>query len=179
MPTKVGRIAALRRTGPRFVQVELDSGDRVEVQHPLWEHVTNSYPADTQLVFVERRGRLFRFVQWVGTPEEARQAVSDGVLRDDELPTNLAQGVDDQDPDWAEWALRSVHMMVETSRAQKHDEFLDWAERLHQVTVLAPFPDLREHLAQLMNSEEPAVKKQAFDAMMSWCQRRLETHPAN
>lgn len=86
MPTKVGSISSVGRTGARFVEAYLDSGERVELKHALWDHVGATYRPGQQLVFVERRGRLFRFVHWAGTLEEANEALASGVLAPDEVP---------------------------------------------------------------------------------------------
>jgi hypothetical protein len=85
VPTKIGAISSLAKTGSKFVQLNLDDGQKVELQHPLWDHVRSTYQPGERLIFVERRGRLFRFVHWVGTPEEAEQAVASGILKRDEI----------------------------------------------------------------------------------------------
>lgn len=85
MPTKTGRVISLGRRGPKFVEAILDSGGTVELSPAMLTEVRARDPA-AQLVFVERRGRLFRYVQWVGTFEEAAQALRDGTLRPNEVP---------------------------------------------------------------------------------------------
>jgi hypothetical protein len=75
------------RTGAKFVEVYLDSGEKVELPHALWEHLRATYRPDEQLVFVERRGRLFHYVQWAGTHEDAADALAQGILEPGEVPS--------------------------------------------------------------------------------------------
>lgn len=86
MATKVGRIKRLGRTGSKFKEAFLDSGEVVNVPHDLMAYLMESYSPDQTLVFVERRGRFFRFVQWLGTVEEARAARDAGLLTPEEVP---------------------------------------------------------------------------------------------
>ena len=81
MPTRTGQIVELIRAGPKFAQIRLSSGQKVEIPLDLWAEIQAHYMPDQALVFVERRGRVFKYVQWVGTHDEAQRAVSDGVLR--------------------------------------------------------------------------------------------------
>lgn len=94
MTTKVGSIKSLGRTGAKFVEAYLSTGERVELPHPIWDHVRTAYAPGQWLVFVERRGRLFRFVHWVGTPEEAEDARAQGILEPHEVPFALILRVD-------------------------------------------------------------------------------------
>lgn len=89
MPTKWGKISTFGRTGPKFVEAYLETGERVEIPHELLRYISERYSRDTPLVFVERRGRLFNFVQWVGTPEEAVTALDEGVLSPSEVPVPI------------------------------------------------------------------------------------------
>jgi len=82
--TKRGRITELIRVGPKFAQLRISSGEKVELPLALWELAQTQYGPDQDLVFVERRGRIFSFVQWVGTDSEAAQAVRSGELRERE-----------------------------------------------------------------------------------------------
>lgn len=84
MSTKRGCVTELIRVGPKFVQVRITSGEKVELPLALWDLVQTRYRSDQELVFVERRGRIFSFVQWVGTDSEAVQAVRSGDLRERE-----------------------------------------------------------------------------------------------
>lgn len=81
MPTKPGRIVELLRIGPKFAQILLSGGEKVELPLGLWEDVQANYSPDQALVFVERRGLIFNYVQWVGTHDEAQRAVTDGLLK--------------------------------------------------------------------------------------------------
>ncbi len=90
MPTKWGRVVSWGKTDPKFVQAYLESGEKVELPLSLRDHMIATYSPNEALVFVERRGRLFRFVQWVGRPGEAVEAVAAGILRDDEVPGFVA-----------------------------------------------------------------------------------------
>ena len=83
MATKMGRIVRWGRTGKTFTEAYLDSGARVELPHELVD-VAQQLVAQ-RLVFVERRGRLFHFVQWIGTPRQARDAYDGGILKRGEL----------------------------------------------------------------------------------------------
>ena len=89
MTTKVGSITSKGRTGAKFVEAYLSSGERVELSHAMWDRVCTAYRPGQWLVFVERRGRLFRFVHWVGTPEEAEDARAQGILEPQEVPFAL------------------------------------------------------------------------------------------
>ena len=89
MPTKWGRIGSLGRKGAKFVEAYLDSGERVELPHDVLRYITETYSPETSLVFVERRGRLFHFVQWVGTPDEAVAALEQGILSAREVPAGV------------------------------------------------------------------------------------------
>jgi hypothetical protein len=53
------------------------------------DFVMRSYLPEDTLVFVERRGRLFKFVHWVGEPDEALAAVRQGILRANEIDTRV------------------------------------------------------------------------------------------
>jgi hypothetical protein len=86
--TKFGRIARFGRSSPKFVEAYLDTGDRVELS-PLALAVVRDHDPTEPLVFVERRGRIFHYVQWVGTPEEAIQALNEGLLRPNEIPSEI------------------------------------------------------------------------------------------
>lgn len=88
MPTKFGRVTSFGRSGPKFREAFLETGDRVELSPAAMEDLLAHNP-EHALVFVERRGRLFHYVQWVGTPDEAIRAVDDGILRPDEVPPNV------------------------------------------------------------------------------------------
>ncbi len=89
MPTKWGRIGSLGRKGAKFVEAYLDGGERVELPHDVLRYITETYSPDTSLVFVERRGLLFHFVQWVGTPDEAVAALEQGILSAREVPAGV------------------------------------------------------------------------------------------
>ncbi len=89
MPTKWGKINTFGRTGARFVEAYLETGERVEIPHMLLRYITERYSRDTSLVFVERRGRLFHYVQWVGTPDEAADALDQGILSAEEVPVAI------------------------------------------------------------------------------------------
>lgn len=80
MTTKVGEIAGVEKTSDKFVRLRLDDGQRVDVPVALMEHIANTYQRNEFLVFVERRGRVFSYVQWVGSIPDAHKAVADGVL---------------------------------------------------------------------------------------------------
>jgi hypothetical protein len=80
MATKRGRIVGVEKLGPKFAQLRLDTGDKVELPLDFWDHVQQRYRPEDELVFVERRGRIFSFVQWVGTEPEAAEAVRSGEL---------------------------------------------------------------------------------------------------
>lgn len=80
MPTRTGRIVELIRTGSKFVQLRLSGGEKVEIPLELWAQIQARYRPEQALVFVERRGLVFRYVQWVGTHKEAQQAVAEGAL---------------------------------------------------------------------------------------------------
>lgn len=84
MSTKRGCVSELIQVGPKFVQVRITSGQKVELPLALWDLVQARYRPDQELVFVERRGRIFSFVQWVGTDSEAVEAVRSGDLRERE-----------------------------------------------------------------------------------------------
>jgi hypothetical protein len=88
MPTKFGRIVRYGRAGPKFVEAFLDSGDRVELS-PIALRVVQDHDPTAALLFVERRGRIFHYVQWVGAPDEAVQALRDGVLYPNEVPRDI------------------------------------------------------------------------------------------
>jgi hypothetical protein len=80
MATKRGRIVGVEKLGPKFAQLRLDTGNKVELPLDFWDHVQQRYRPEDELVFVERRGRIFSFVQWVGTESEAAEAVRSGEL---------------------------------------------------------------------------------------------------
>lgn len=86
MATKRGTIVEVAQVGAKFTEARLDSGQRVEVPNDLWQHIRSHYPNDQVLVFVERRGRLFSYVQWVGTDQEAWRAIKSGDLTEREYP---------------------------------------------------------------------------------------------
>jgi hypothetical protein len=86
MPTKWGQIESWGRTDSKFVEAYLDTGAKVELPHAVRDHLNATYESTSVLVFVERRGRLFRYVQWVGTPAEAVSAIRDGTLHAQEVP---------------------------------------------------------------------------------------------
>lgn len=87
VPTKYGRIVRWGRQGPKFVEAFLESGDRVELSPGALDAMEGH--ESEALVFVERRGRIFHYVQWVGTPADAIAALRDGVLRADEVPPGV------------------------------------------------------------------------------------------
>lgn len=80
MATKRGRIVGVEKVGSKFAQLRLATGEKIELPLELWEHVQERYRPEDELVFVERRGRIFSFVQWVGTDPEAADAVRSGEL---------------------------------------------------------------------------------------------------
>jgi hypothetical protein len=88
MPTKMGCIVRWGRRGSKFTEAFLQGGERVELSDQALA-VVHAHDAAAVLVFVERRGRIFRYVQWVGTPEEAVRAAQDGTLRPDEIPERV------------------------------------------------------------------------------------------
>jgi hypothetical protein len=87
--TKAGVIVSLGRRGSTFQEAYLDTGAKVDLPHDAWEFIQKSYPAGTLLIFVERRGNVFNFVQWAGTPEQARKALDRGLLESREVPLDL------------------------------------------------------------------------------------------
>ena len=89
MPTKWGKINTFGRTGAKFVEAYLETGERVELPHEVLRYITERYSRDTSLVFVERRGRLFHYVHWVGSPDEAVVALGQGILSAEEVPVAL------------------------------------------------------------------------------------------
>lgn len=80
MPTKYGRVTSFGRHGPKFTEAFLESGERVELSAAAMEDLLTHNP-EHALVFIERRGLLFHYVQWIGTPDETIRAVESGVLR--------------------------------------------------------------------------------------------------
>jgi len=84
MSTKRGCVTELIQVGPKFAQLRISSGQKVELPLALWDLVQARYRPDQELVFVERRGRIFSFVQWVGTDSEAVEAVRSGDLAERE-----------------------------------------------------------------------------------------------
>ncbi len=84
MATRVGRVERWGRSGARFAEAFLDTGDRVEIPNSLRASVELEASGPT-LVFVERRGKLFKFVQWIGTPEAAVSAEAAGELSDADI----------------------------------------------------------------------------------------------
>jgi hypothetical protein len=86
MATKVGRVVRMGHNGSKFQELWLETGDHVEVPHEYMAYLTSKYEPTETLVFVERRGRLFSYVQWLGTPTEARAAREAGLLTRDEVP---------------------------------------------------------------------------------------------
>ncbi len=84
MATKTGRVEQIERTGRNFVRLRLSTGDTVELPNSLWAAVQSDFAPEQVLVFVERRGRVFRFVHWVGTAEQAVTAVNAGWITTDE-----------------------------------------------------------------------------------------------
>jgi len=88
MPAKLGRIVRWGRRGSKFTEAFLDGGERVELSDEALAVVRAHDPTD-QLVFVERRGRIFRYVQWVGTLAEAAVAMRDGTLRPGEADASI------------------------------------------------------------------------------------------
>jgi hypothetical protein len=117
MPTKVGKITSWGRCGPKFVEAFLETGQKVELSTEALAAVTAHDPSEC-LVFVERRGRLFHYVQWVGTCEEAVQAIDEGVLRQHEIPNGVyAMGsamkyqklkIESDQRDRYEWAMTTL-----------------------------------------------------------------------
>jgi hypothetical protein len=88
MPAKSGRIVGWGRRGSKFTEAFLEGGERVELSDEALAVVRAHDPTD-YLVFVERRGRIFRYVHWVGTCQEAVLALKDGTLRPGEIPTGV------------------------------------------------------------------------------------------
>lgn len=88
MPTKYGRVTSFGRKGPKFTEAFLESGERVELSPAAMADLLTHDPSHA-LVFVERRGRLFHYVQWIGLPDEAVRAVKEGVLRPGEVPPGV------------------------------------------------------------------------------------------
>lgn len=89
MPTKFGRIVAWERTGAKFSQARLEGGERVDVPLDLRSVIERKYGPESSLVFVERRGKLFRYVHWAGTADEAVAAADAGLLRPNEIPWDI------------------------------------------------------------------------------------------
>jgi hypothetical protein len=85
MATKHGRVESLLSVGSKFVQLRLESGQKVELPHDLWAKIQSRHRPDHELVFVERRGRVFSYVQWVGTMAELGIALIRGEVRESEL----------------------------------------------------------------------------------------------
>lgn len=88
MPAKFGRIVRWGRRGSKFTEAFLEGGERVELSDEALA-VVRAHDPTHQLVFVERRGRIFRYVQWVGTCEEAVLATQDGTLRPGEVRASI------------------------------------------------------------------------------------------
>jgi hypothetical protein len=88
MPTKYGRVTSFGRRGPKFTEAFLESGERVELSAAAMVDLLTHNP-EHALVFVERRGLLFHYVQWIGTPDEAIRAVEAGVLKPNEVPPGV------------------------------------------------------------------------------------------
>ena len=141
MPTKVGTIARVGRTGSRFVEVYLDTGEKVELSHELFDEVWASYMPQEELYFVERRGRLFRFVQWVGTHTEAVAARDRGLLAPDEVPPPRLAEVS-----WNELAQRGNYALLDAVRQGNGADVGVWWGRVNGVALRAPFPDLGQRL---------------------------------
>jgi hypothetical protein len=131
MPTKVGKITGWGRRGPKFVEAFLEAGQKVELSTEALAAVTAHDPSES-LVFVERRGRLFHYVQWVGTCEEAVKAIDEGVLRQDEIPFGayaMGRAIEQQKAkiasdlrDRYEWAMtRLRHEALPSSSAIRID----------------------------------------------------------
>lgn len=80
MATKFGWLEELERVGPFHAQARLHNGQRVDIPVDLLHRIMQTYPRTQLLVFVERRELLFNKVAWVGTVEEAHDAVRSGVL---------------------------------------------------------------------------------------------------
>ena len=80
MATKRGRITSIEKIGSQFARLRLSTGEKVELPRDFWEHVQERYRPEDELVFVERRGRIFSFVHWVGTDSEAADALRSGEL---------------------------------------------------------------------------------------------------
>jgi hypothetical protein len=88
VPTKYGRVTSFGRQGPKFTEALLESGERVELSPPAMADLLTHNP-EHPLVYDERRGLLFHYVQWIGTPDEAIHAVEAGILRPNELPPGV------------------------------------------------------------------------------------------
>lgn len=88
MPTKFGRVISFGRRGPKFTEAFLESGERVELSATAMDDLLTHNP-EHALVFVERRGLLFHYVQWIGTPDDAIRAVESGVLKPNEVPPGV------------------------------------------------------------------------------------------
>ncbi len=104
MATKRGRIVGIEKIGPKFAQLRLATGDKVELPLDFWAHVQQRYRPEDELVFVERRGRIFSFVQWVGTDHEAEEAVRLGELTAREYSPALAPTHEARDRGPAAWS---------------------------------------------------------------------------
>lgn len=151
MPTKSGRITSYGRAGPKFTEAFLDPGDRVELSPAALAAVRLHDPSDW-LVFVERRGRLFHYVQWVGTPLEAVEAVKDGILRPDEIPQDIRT--------FGEAIARSHVQIADLQRRRYEDAIL----RIHELlpsgspTPVLSFAKLMTALVRLDEAELDEVR---------------------
>lgn len=98
MSTKYGTVTSIGRKGRRFTEAMLSSGERVELSAAAMGELFDRVPHEA-LVFVERRGLMFSYVQWIGTPEEALAALDKGLLKSHEIPWQVQ---------WAGEAMRRI-----------------------------------------------------------------------
>lgn len=166
MPTKVGSIAGRGRTGAKFVELFLNTGEKVELAHELWEDVALTYLPDEVLHFVERRGRMFRFVHWVGTRAEAEKAVADGTLEQGEVPPPTPGEV--EAPGWGVMADKAIFELFKAMRAGPGDQVGLWAGRVNSVAHRAPFPDLADLVVDMARAGDGDGMVEVVQRMLKW-----------
>lgn len=166
MPTKTGTIARVGRSGSRFVEVFLDTGEKVELSHALFDEVWPSYMPQEELYFVEGRGRLFRFVQWVGTHSEAVAARDRGVLTQEEVPPARLPEVS-----WNELAQHGIYALLDAIRQANGADVGVWWGRLNGIAIRAPFPELRERLQPFLTARSDADYTEAAQVLLAYLGR--------
>jgi hypothetical protein len=103
---KRGTIVRVGRVGRRFVEADLDSGERVQVPLAIMDDLTDRFEiTEEALVFLEAKGRLMTYVQWAGTQEEFEALVAADSASDSPADT-------DRQPDGAPSRLGSVRSVI-------------------------------------------------------------------